>query len=294
MRTLLHLALFGAALNAQDLTGIVDVHAHSDPDSMPRSIDAIDLAKLAQSRGIRGLVLKNHFEPTASLAYAVRKIVPGIEVFGGIVLNRPLGGINIAAVERMAANKGGLGRIVWMPTFDSENQVRKSNENRPFVRISSGGKLLPEVEQLLAAIARHKLVLATGHSSPAEVLLLVRAARKAGVPQILITHATLGPVMMTLDQMKEAANSGAYLEFVGNAVVGHTKTFEFRDYVTAIRSIGAERCILSSDLGQAGNPTHPDGLQQILSGLEKAGLNKRELRMITVTNPARLLGLPEK
>jgi hypothetical protein len=294
MRTILPLLFFTAFLEAQSLTGIVDVHAHSDPDSMPRSIDAIDLAKLAQSRGMRALVLKNHFEPTASLAYTVRKVVPGIEVFGGIVLNRPVGGINIAAVERMAANKGGWGRVVWMPTFDSENQVRKSNENRPFVRISSAGKLLPEVQELLAAVAKHKLVLATGHSSPDEVLMLVQSAKVAGIQQVLVTHATLGPVMMTLNQMKKAAKTGAYIEFVGNAVIGNTKVFEFADYAAAIRAIGPERCILSSDLGQAGNPTHPEGLQQILSGLTRAGLNSADLRMIAVTNPSRLLGLPEK
>ena len=294
MRVLLLLFLLPAAFPAQTLTGVVDVHAHSDPDSMPRSIDAIDLAKVAKSRGIRAIVLKNHFEPTSSLAYAVRKVVPGIEVFGGVVLNRPVGGLNVAAVERMAANKGGWGRVVWMPTFDAENQVRTSKEDRPFVPVSKGGKLLPAVGEILAAVARHKLVLATGHSSPAEVLMLVQAARQAGIQKILVTHATLGPVMMTTAQMKEAAHIGAYIEFVGNAVLGHTKVFEFGDYVAAIRAIGPERCILSSDLGQAGNPTHPEGLQQILTGLAKAGLNSAELRMLTVSNPARLLGLSEK
>lgn len=294
MRVLLLLFLLPAAFPAQTLTGVVDVHAHSDPDSMPRSIDAIDLAKVAKNRGIRAIVLKNHFEPTSSLAYAVRKVVPGIEVFGGVVLNRPVGGLNVAAVERMAANKGGWGRVVWMPTFDAENQVRTSKEDRPFVPVSNGGKLLPAVGEILAAVARHKLVLATGHSSPAEVLMLVQAARQAGIQKILVTHATLGPVMMTTAQMKEAAHIGAYIEFVGNAVLGHTKVFEFGDYVAAIRAIGPERCILSSDLGQAGNPTHPEGLQQILTGLAKAGLNSAELRMLTVSNPARLLGLSEK
>ena len=294
MRVLLLLFLLPAAFPAQTLTGVVDVHAHSDPDSMPRSIDAIDLAKVAKNRGIRAIVLKNHFEPTSSLAYAVRKVVPGIEVFGGVVLNRPVGGLNVAAVERMAANKGGWGRVVWMPTFDAENQVRTSKEDRPFVPVSKGGKLLPAVGEILAAVARHKLVLATGHSSPAEVLMLVQAARQAGIQKILVTHATLGPVMMTTAQMKEAAHIGAYIEFVGNAVLGHTKVFEFGDYVAAIRAIGPERCILSSDLGQAGNPTHPEGLQQILTGLAKAGLNSAELRMLTVSNPARLLGLSEK
>ena len=108
-----------AAALAQDLRGVIDIHVHSDPDSMARSIDAIDIAKLARSREMRGIVLKNHFESTAALAYVVRKEVPGIEVFGGIVLNRAVGGINPVAVERMAQLKGGLGRVVWMPRFDA-------------------------------------------------------------------------------------------------------------------------------------------------------------------------------
>src|ERR1051326_6150800 len=100
----------GAAM-AQSLAGGIDFHVHSDPDSMPRSIDAIDLARLATQRGMRGLVLMNHYEPTAALAYVVRKEVPGIEIFGGIDLNRSVGGVNPAAVERMAMMKGGWGRV---------------------------------------------------------------------------------------------------------------------------------------------------------------------------------------
>src|SRR5471032_1187445 len=121
--TLLALAAAPAARAQSDLTGVIDIHAHSDPDSMPRSIDAIDLARLAKARGMRGLVLKNHYESTAALAYIVRKEVPGIEIFGGIDLNLTVGGINPAAVERMTMMKGGWGRVVWMPTFDAENQV---------------------------------------------------------------------------------------------------------------------------------------------------------------------------
>src|SRR5215471_7722774 len=130
------LFLLAAALPAQTLNGVVDIHVHSDPDSVPRSIDAIDAAKLCRSRGMRALVLKNHYEPTASLAYLVRKEAPGIEAFGGIALNRTVGGVNPAAVERMTRVKGGWGRVVWMPTFDAENKVRYSKESRPFVPVS--------------------------------------------------------------------------------------------------------------------------------------------------------------
>lgn len=110
-------SLFAVAAHAQaDLDGVIDIHVHSGPDSTPRSIDAIDLARLAKQRGMRGLVLKNHYESTAALAYVVRQVVPGIEIFGGIDLNLTVGGINPAAVERMTIMKGGYGKVIWMPT----------------------------------------------------------------------------------------------------------------------------------------------------------------------------------
>src|SRR5882724_8087972 len=171
MRLLFFLA---ATLSAQTLSGVVDIHVHSDPDSVPRSIDAIDAAKLARSRGMRALVLKNHYEATASLAYLVRKEVPGIELFGGIALNRTVGGVNPAAVERMTMVKGGWGRVIWMPTFDAENQVRFSRENRRFVAVAKGGELLPEVKQVIALAAKHNLTLETGHSSAEEGLMILR------------------------------------------------------------------------------------------------------------------------
>ena len=280
-----------AALGAQTLNGVIDIHVHSDPDSMPRSIDAIDAAKLAQARGERALVLKNHYESTASLAYIVRKVVPGIELFGGIALNRTVGGVNPAAVERMTMVKGGWGRVVWMPTFDAENQVRYSKENRPFVSVSKNGRLLPEVNLVLSIIAVHKLTLATGHSSAQEGLMLIRAAKDIGVERIVVTHAMLPPVKMSIEQMKQAAALGAYIEFVYNALIGPSKIADMPQYAAAIRAVGPEHCILSSDLGQAGNPLHPDGLEAFFRGLREQNFTVAEIDRMSKTNPAKLLGL---
>src|SRR4051794_17428717 len=166
------LALFAGALHAQ-LNGVIDIHVHAGPDSVARSIDAVELARLAKARGMRGLVLKSHYEPTASMAYLVSKIVPGIDIFGGIDLNRSVGGVNPAAIERMVLMKGNLGRVVWLPTFDSENQVRFSKQDRPYVSVSKGGELLPEVKEVIALAAKHNLTLETGHSSAAEGLMII-------------------------------------------------------------------------------------------------------------------------
>jgi hypothetical protein len=294
MKTLLVL-LLGLAMTAfaqeNPLAGVIDIHAHCAPDSTPRSIDAIDLARLAKQRGMRGLVLKNHYQPTASLAYIVRKEVPGIEIFGGVDLNLSVGGMNPFAVERMAATTGGYGRFVWMSTFDSEAQVRFSKQDRPFVRVAQNGQLLPETRQVIAVIAKHNLVMATGHTSAGEALLLIREARAQGVKHMVVTHAMLAPIQMSEAQMKDAANMGAYIEFVYNGLLGSYKEFTFKDYSRAIRSVGAEHCILSSDMGQPGNPLHPDGLVALFDGLKKEGITQVEIDRMAKENPARLLGL---
>jgi hypothetical protein len=278
-----------AASGQSQLSGVIDIHAHCDPDSVPRSIDAIDLARLAKSRGMRGLVLKNHFEPTASLAYIVRKEVLGIEIFGGIDLNSTVGGINPAAVEHMVAVKGGWGRVVWMPTFDAEHDTLSAEHSRPRVPVARDGELLPEVKQVIAIVAKYQLTLETGHSSPEEGLMIIREGRRQGVQHIVVTHAML--VGMTIPQMREAAKLGAYLEFVYGGLIGPGKKFEMRDYAQAIREVGPASCILASDLGQPANPLHPDGLATFFAGLMKEGFSQADIDLMSKTNPARALGL---
>jgi hypothetical protein len=296
MKTLLTFLLAcGAVITslAQEnpLAGVIDIHAHCAPDSTPRSIDAIDLARLAKSRGMRGLVLKNHYQPTASLAYMVRKEVPGIEVFGGVDLNLSVGGMNPFAVEHMAATTGGYGRVVWMSTFDSEAQVRSSKQDRPFVRVSQNGQLLPETRRVIAVIAKHNLVMATGHVSAEEGLMLIREARTQGVQHMVVTHAMLAPIHMSDPQMLEAAKMGAYIEFVYNGLLGSYKEFTFKDYARAVRHVGVDHCILASDMGQPANPLHPDGLVALFDGLKKEGITQAEINRMAKENPAHLLGL---
>lgn len=280
-------ALFSSPACPQTLDGAIDMHAHTDPDGTPRSIDAIDLAKLAKSRGMRAIVLKNHYEPTASLAYIVRKEVPGIEVFGGISLDLTVGGVNPAAVEWMTKVKGGYGRVVWLPTFDSENQVRLSKENRPFASVVQDGAVTPAVSQVIALAAKHNLVLETGHSSASEALIIIREAKRQGVQSVLVTHAMSSPVNMSVAQMQEAAKLGAYLELVwvrpGSAAA--------KAYVNAIRTVGSESIVLSSDLGQPANPLHPDGLLAMYQYLASQGISTAAIDRMAKTNPATLLGL---
>ena len=277
---------------ARVLAGTIDIHVHSDPDNVPRSIDGLDVAKLARSKGMRGIVLKNHYDPTAGLAFLARKEAPGLSVFGGIDLNLTVGGINPVAVEHMTEVAGGWGRVVWMSTFDAENQVRYSKENRAFVSVSRNGELLPETKNVIAVISKHGLVLATGHVSPAEGLMLLREGRRQGVEHMVVTHAMNAPVLMDVSQMQEAAKQGAFVEFVGGSITTANDRARIDRFADAIRKIGPEFCILSSDLGQKANALPPDGYAVFLLALRARGFTEQEIGRMSRQNPARLLGLP--
>jgi hypothetical protein len=292
MRFLLPLFAVALSLSAQArLDGVIDIHAHSTPDSTPRSIDSIDLAKMAKARGMRGLVLKNHWESTAALAYVVRKEVPGLEVFGGIDLNRAVGGLNAEAVDRMAKMAGGYGKIVWFPTFDSENAVKYAKENRPFVSVSKNGVLLPEVKEIMGLIVKYNLTMETGHSSAAEGLMLVKEGKRQGVKRMVVTHAMAPPIKMSVPQMQEAIKDGAMIEFVYGNLIGPNKSSTIQDFAKAIRALGPANCILSSDLGQPNNPVHPDGLATYFEALRKEGISQADIDLMSKTNPAKALGL---
>jgi hypothetical protein len=276
------------AARAQTLEGAIDFHAHAAPDGTPRKLDVLELARMAKAAGMRAIVIKNHYEPTASLAYVVREAVPGIEVFGGISLDLTLGGVNPAAVEYMTRVEGGYGKVVWLPTFDSESQVERSGQQRPFAPVTRDGKILPEVLAVIALAAQHGLVLETGHSAPQESLLIIAEAKRQGVEHVLVTHAMNSPGgSLSLDEMREAARLGALLELVYSPLDDE----QLREEAEAIRAIGAASFVISSDLGQPPNPLHTDGLLAKYRGLMAQGISAADIDLMSRKNPARLLGL---
>lgn len=286
MFTLLATAAFPALAQ---LEGMLDVHVHSAPDSMPRSIDPFATAREAQAAGMRALLFKNHYTQTAGLAYMVSLVVPGIEVYGGIAMNRAVGGLNPVAIDHMVRTTGNFGRIVWMPTYDSEHYHLTNTPNPVHVPISAQGVLLPETLTVLDSVAANNLAFATGHSSPSESLLLIRAARERGIDRIIVTHSAMPLIGMSLEQEKEAASMGAYLEYAIGFALNNTDTL--RSYISRIRELGAEHVIISTDLGQPNNPSHTEGLRRFVVAATAAGLTQQELDLMLKTNPARLLGI---
>ena len=269
------------------LAGVVDLHVHAGPDSRPRSVTDIEAARLAQAAGMRAILLKNHFTMTADRAAIAMAEVDGIEIFGGVVLNRAVGGINPEAVRQMATFSGGRGKVVWLPTFDAEYYVTAAGGGAPFVSVLENGDPAPGVLEVFDLIAEHDLTLAMGHSAPEEVLRLIPAAKDRGVERILVTHVFGQDA--TMDQMREMADAGAIMEIDWLAV--YSGELSPADYARAINELGESAFVMSSDLGQAGNPPHPEGLRAYISAMREAGISSDAIDMMIRRNPARLLGL---
>src|SRR5580700_2152310 len=297
MTALLANPLVGAAQSSREadgarlLKGASDLHFHMDPWS-PGALNgqgSIADVRVARERGMRALVIKDHNEPTAPLAYHLRPEVPGLELYGGFVLNLPNGGVNPAGVEFMATRiKGEPGRIVWMPAGDTETEVRESKTpDGPFVAVSRNGELLPGVKEVISIVAKHGLVIASGHIVPEEALMVFREAKRQGVQHMIATHAFDLAGKMTVEQMKEAAKLGAFIEFdFRNTLEGGR--------MDAIRAVGPEFCFISEFWTKVDAPKEYGGLAGIgafAEAMRAHGFTDRELDLMFKENPAKALGL---
>jgi Family of unknown function (DUF6282) len=298
------------------LVGAIDVHVHVDPDApgtggVIRAIDVFDAATIAKARGMRGFVFKTHQDTgSASAAYLVRKHVqPGFDIFGRMASNYATGGINVATLEHFTQIKGGWGRIYEMPTRDSITATTRPGsmdpqalaQSRPwmlmmppgtpaYIAVSKNGELLPEVKHLIAVLAKirtvdsnGRMVLATGHATPEEHLLLAREGRQQGL-NVLLTHPG------DIPQLPEAAKLGAFIELTASTVYktepARAKAAEF------VHRIGAEHIIVSTDCGQTNNVYPTDCFAIAARGMRAYGVTQHELDVMYKVNPAKLLGLP--
>ena len=281
------------------LTGAYDIHIHAGPDIVPRSVDFLAVGREAVANGMAGVVFKDIGQPTIDRAYAVRSAFPDLRAFGGIVLDRPAGGFNPAAVER-SLRLGG--RFVWMPVSDARHTVSLYAQGTLRLVIPPAltrdaalsvtdetGELRGEVRAILRLIAEHDAVLGTGHISPEEAVVLVAHARAEGVRRIVVNHPCGTSIGASIPLQIELARLGAYLEHcyaqttVGLDGVPMTKIAE------AIRAVGAQSCILATDLGQTFNPTPAQGLRLFAHGLLDLGIPRNDIAVMTRDNPRALL-----
>ena len=239
-----------------DLTGTIDLHIHTAPDVSPRKLDDVEAARQAAARGMRAILLKSHTTLTAGRAALVERMVPGIRVFGGLALNDAVGGLNPAAVE--AALQLGAAEI-WMPTLSAVGDPRP--HRAPGLTVVDDQGLKPSVHEILRLVAEHNAILGTGHLSPAEIMLLVPAARAAGVRKVLITHPEHPPVEMSVLQQEELRDRyDVYFERCLISTTLGSGQMSFAELAGIIRRVGAATTVVATDFGQPGNLSPVEGL----------------------------------
>lgn len=244
--------------------------------------------------GARGVVIKTHFSPTAGRAnlgnHVRREKYPrsDFELFGGIALNRSVGGLNPYALE--AELKLGA-RVVWLPTVDSENEFQKLGKAGG-IRLTENRKAVPELTPIFERIRDYDVCLQTGHASADESFPIVEAARKIGVQRIVITHPEYHIVGMTLSQQKQIVRDyGVYLEREYAQPVGNHFFCNLSSNLEAIQAIGADHIILATDSGQVNTPFWQDAVQESIDYYRSAGISESDLRTMMIMNPAKMLGL---
>ena len=269
------------------LEGAVDLHVHSAPDVDRRRFNDLELARAARDGGVAAVVIKSHQNSTVERAWLVAQCVPGIRVYGGLVLNETVGGLNPAAV-RLALQLGA--RQIWMPTRSARNHRVYHGETGGISILDEQGQLLPVVEEIVRAMAQSDCILGTGHLSPEETSVLIDAAQRLGVAKVVVTHPEWGPTYHSFEAQKELAQRGnVFFErcFVSTLHVCGQVPFETIE--RAITETGVDRTVLSTDLGQPDTPPPVEGLRLYAERLRSTGFSVDQIRMMMQANPELLL-----
>lgn len=290
---------------ARLLQGGVDLHCHSGPAAMPRILDHHDAMLDAAGAGFRALVYKDHYYLGSAHARILEKLFPetNLKLYSGIVLNNASGGFNPHAVDH--AIKLGA-RIVWLPTLSAANHIdavksghavtfpspaKKMLPAIPLQALDGNGQVLDPLKQILDLIAADDVILAGGHLSAAEMLVVFAEARRRGVKRLLVNHPTY-IVRCSDDDIRGLLELGASMEHsICMFVEGRSKKYSAEQLDRLIKLVGVDKTVLSSDLGLVGSPRPLDGFRTIVRDLLDLKYGEADIRAMTGDNAARLLDL---
>ncbi len=288
-----------------DMRGTCDLHIHSAPSIFVRVADDLGMAEMARDAGQRAIMLKSHHESTTSRAAQVQRLVPEVRIFGSIVLNWFVGGLNPSAVE-VALRTGA--KEVWMPTVHAARHGEVYGVLGDYGKFSTAGmrsqvtgitlleegkKLKPAVQEIVQLIAEYEAILGTGHIDREETFALVKAARAAGVEKILITHPHDHFVRFDDERLLELVEMGCMLELCSGGVQPIPGYATIDMVADTIKRIGAEHIVISSDAGAPRKPVPVECTRVYGNCLLARDITVEQFDRMAKSNPVRLLGLDE-
>ena len=280
------------------LEDVYDLHVHASPSLAPRKLTAMEALKLASNEGLGGFLLLDHTYNTVVVAQVLNGLGYGTKVFGSILLNESVGGLNPSVVETAIQ----LGtKQIQMPTYSAQNHKEKYGDDQkifPYQKKSKGvyilddkGRLISEVEEILQLLKGTESFLGTGHLSMAEIEALVGRAKELHVP-VLVTSVSTDMTQLPIAVQKKLAGDNVFMEhdYIVLTEGVHEKT-PIESVVEQIRAVGAERCVIATDSGQPRLPTLIDGMKDFIRRLMQNGISDREVDLMTKTNPRSILGV---
>jgi Family of unknown function (DUF6282) len=281
------------------LEGAVDLHVHFAPSFFTRWGDGLDVARSCEQAGMAGVLLKAHEGSTVAAAAVLDRLYPSLHVFGGVALNRYVGGINPAAAE--AALRLG-GRCIWFPTIDADAHARAFRSTGAYPSQSGGiesptgirllddsGKLVDAAQEVLALAAEHDAMVATGHLDRNEIAALLDAARQAGVQRFLVQHPFFTVPGLGPDELEPLARQGAVAELTYLNVSPKWRTSTVEEAAETLSRLGGDAVAVSSDAGQAHNPSPPEALRSFAQALHEHGVAATEVTKALRDTPSRLI-----
>jgi len=271
-----------------ELKGFIDMHIHTAPDIRPRKMNDVEVARAAAAVGMVAIGLKSHNTLTADRAAIAQTLVPQIHIFGGLVLNEAVGGLNPAAVEFAL---GLDAKVIWLPTISARNHRAYHGESGGISIFTPDGSLQTGMLQILECMKDSQAILATGHISADEIQSLVPVACEAGVEKIVITHPEVPWINLSIEQQISLKKYGVYFErcYVSIMEIGGSVPF---DRITQpMREVGVDSTILSTDYGAASLPDFTEGYRQFVHALKAAGFTADEIFTMGAINPSNVLGI---
>lgn len=280
-----------------------DLHIHASPEIIPGAVDDVTQAQLARDEDMKAIVLKPFLWHTVRTAQLVEGIVPGIKVFGGVLLNVNMGGLSPGLVD--AAGRLGA-KAVWMPTWSAENDLKRGGFSKrlklymPLLDrypvkglsvVDEKGALLPEVVDIIGLAKEYKMILFTGHLSVLESKCLAAEARACGFHKLVFSHPLSKTIAGSLDDIQEMAQLGAYIELCAITAFPMHQHVKMSQMAEAITAATPQRTILTSDANLPFNPPSPVMMQMFLASLLELGVSREDLNIMAKHNPAALLDL---
>lgn len=282
------------------LEGICDLHIHAAPDVKKRTVNEWELSRRAKGCGYKAVLFKSNVWSSHDCAYLVHQSFPGFDCYGSLVMNLAFGNkVNAYAAEQALKTSGNLCRCIWMPTQNAvyPSTVETGHSGTTIPVVDTSGKVLPEVVRVMELCAEADIIFATGHSSPQESLAMAKKAKEIGVGKFVITHANSRIWRLTHDQIQQAVDLEAWIEYcylprlwgagTGLPNMKRQSAEKFAEYIR----LAPERSFVSTDLGSDGMPEPIAGMKLCIEEMIASGIPQQIIDLQVRTNPTRLLGL---